>query len=253
MRICLLGEFRVLKHGQTVTFRSGGKAEVVLSTLALRRGKGLARTALLDAVWPDTERQLAAQSLNTLVYSLHRQLGDALGGATPSVHEDHFYRLNSEAGVSVDVDELLSLADEGDGLARAGDEAAAGERYARAVELYSGDLTGGTSVHDVIERERVRALCIRVLWNLVQYEYSRERFSASLELAHRLLSTDPCREDAHRLIMHCYLRTGERAQALRQYRVCETVLREEFDALPEAATRTLFNQVRVDPSRVLLQ
>ncbi|NTU64270.1 MAG: alpha/beta hydrolase, partial [Chloroflexi bacterium] len=68
--------------------------------------------------------------------------------------------------------------------------------------------------------------------------------------ASRLLTVDPCREDAHRLAMRCYARRGERAQALRQYQVCETVLRSEFDAVPEPATRQLFDQIRLSPASV---
>jgi DNA-binding SARP family transcriptional activator len=64
----------------------------------------------------------------------------------------------------------------------------------------------------------------------------------------QLLLMDPCREDAHRMAMQCHVLRGERAQALRQYRVCERILRLEFDAAPEEATRALFDQVRLDPS-----
>lgn len=50
--------------------------------------------------------------------------------------------------------------------------------------------------------------------------------------------------------MRCYVRQGERAEALRQYRLCESVLRVEFDALPEPATTALFAQIRLDPGSV---
>jgi DNA-binding SARP family transcriptional activator len=48
--------------------------------------------------------------------------------------------------------------------------------------------------------------------------------------------------------MRIRVRRGERAQALRQYRVCEHVLRSEFNAAPEALTRDLFEQIRVGSS-----
>jgi hypothetical protein len=50
--------------------------------------------------------------------------------------------------------------------------------------------------------------------------------------------------------MRCCVRSGERAQALRQYRLCVDILRSEFDALPEPATVALFDQVRRDPGSV---
>jgi hypothetical protein len=50
--------------------------------------------------------------------------------------------------------------------------------------------------------------------------------------------------------MRCYVRRGERAQALRQFRICESVLRTEFNAPPEPATLALFERVRLTPAEV---
>ena len=50
--------------------------------------------------------------------------------------------------------------------------------------------------------------------------------------------------------MRCCVRRGERAQALRQFRVCERILRSEFDAPPGGATLALFEQVRTAPEQV---
>jgi DNA-binding SARP family transcriptional activator len=77
-----------------------------------------------------------------------------------------------------------------------------------------------------------------------------EEYPAALAYALRLIACDPCREDAHRVVMRARVRQGERAQALRQYRLCERVLREEFDARPEALTTELFERIRVDPGSV---
>ena len=43
---------------------------------------------------------------------------------------------------------------------------------------------------------------------------------------------------------------GQRAQALRQYRLCREVLADEFDAVPEPATEELYEMLRMDPARV---
>jgi len=73
-------------------------------------------------------------------------------------------------------------------------------------------------------------------------------YATCLQYAHRLLVCEPCREDAHRLIMRCHVRRGERAQALRQYQVCLRMLREEFSADPEPDTTALYDLVRTDPA-----
>jgi hypothetical protein len=50
--------------------------------------------------------------------------------------------------------------------------------------------------------------------------------------------------------MRCYVRLGERAQALHQYRLCEAMLRSEFQATPEPATTELFDRIRLAPEHV---
>ena len=86
-----------------------------------------------------------------------------------------------------------------------------------------------------------------MLAQLAHLDYVRGDYTSCLTHTMRLLAYDPCREDAYRLIMRCYVLTGERAQALRQYRLCETILRTEFGAVPEPATTALFDCIRLNP------
>ena len=51
--------------------------------------------------------------------------------------------------------------------------------------------------------------------------------------------------------MCCYAFLGERVQAMRQYLLCERLLRETFDAGPEPATRELYDRLRLSPAGVL--
>lgn len=82
------------------------------------------------------------------------------------------------------------------------------------------------------------------------YYFKVTDYAVSLRYSQLLLTLDPYREDAHRLAMRCYVRRGERSQALRQYRLCVHALRAEFDAAPEPATTALFDEVRANPGTV---
>ncbi len=245
--ICLLGGFRLLKHGALVRLRSGGKAEALLSSLALRHGYAAPRDLLLQVVWPQSEPPLAAQSLHTLVYSLHKELGDAIGGAPPVVHVDRSYRLNVDAGIGIDIVEFEKHVSAAEHSARAHEEQGSATAYATAVRLYTGDLLVDTDLHAVLERERLRSLYLTALARLADHHYEQGDCMNALGCALAILVDDPCREDAHRLAMRCYVWRGERAQALRQYQLCERILRREFDAIPEPATTSLFDQIRLDP------
>ncbi len=122
--------------------------------------------------------------------------------------------------------------------------------YDQSIRLYRGDLSVELDVGSVLERERLRARFLSLLAYLADYQYRAGNYGACLDHAWSLLRHDPCREDAHRVVMRCYVRRGERAAALRHYHVCEHILHAEFDAAPEPATTVLFDQIRLRPSRV---
>ena len=248
--VCLLGSFRVMKSGRVVALKPGGKAQSLLANLALRAQLGLPRDQLLTMLWPASDQALASQSLNTLVYSLHRVLGDALSGRPPVIHEDGLYRLNAEDGVTVDIAAFDAAADDGDRATRNGDIATAFAAYRGAADLYLGDLVFASDVHQVIERERLRARYLSIRAQLADRRFADGDFSGALDSALELLAHDPCREDAHRLVMRCYYRLGQRSQALRQFRLCRDVLAAEFEAVPEPATEELYELLRTQPSLV---
>jgi DNA-binding SARP family transcriptional activator len=250
IQICLLGNFRLLQAGRPLALRSGGKTEALLCQLGFQARRRIARPALLHLLWPDSDDGQASQSLNSLVYSIHRQIGRAIGGAAPVLHEDGYYRLNSEAGVGVDVAAFDALAQLGDQQAQAGDQHSAALSYSRCVQFYSGDLCLTNDVNAIVERERLRTRYLTLLAKLADHYCRIGDRAACLEYAWRLLGHDPCREDAHRVVMRCHVRCGERAAALRHYQLCVEILCREFGAAPEPATTALFEQIRCEPERI---
>ena len=248
--VCMLGRFRILKFGAPVSLRPGGKVEQLFGLLALQPREGVARDEVLGALWPTSDLPLAGQSLNTLVYWLHRTLGDGLAGHAPVRRVDGRYRLNTDDGLRVDIMEFDAAVDVGDRQGRDGDHLAAIASYDGAVALYAGDLVTATDVRHLLERERLRARYLAVRARLADHEFSMGDFDGALENALALLASDPCREDAHRMAMRCYVRVGQRAQALRQYAICRDVLALEFSATTEPATDELFDLVRTAPDRV---
>ncbi len=248
VRICLLGNFRVLTEKKQIQVE--GKTQALLSCLALKQNDSVPREKLLDLLWPDRSASLAGSSLNSLVYSVHKLLGDELDGAAPIVCAEGGYSLNTRAGMAVDVADFDALADAGDRELRAGRCPEAVAYYQQASGFYRGDLSVGVDLHAVIERERLRARYLNLLSHLADFAFSTGDYDLCLQHALRLLAHDPCREDAHRLVMRCYVRQGQRAQALRQFRLCETALRQEFDTVPEQETQSLFDRIRVAPERI---
>jgi len=251
IEVRLFGGLTLLKSGRPVTWRGGAKTEALLLSLALDEKRGVSRERLLGQIWPESDVALAVQSLHSLVHSLHRLLGDGINGAMPVVHAGEVYRLNVEAGMAVDITTFDALARRGDQDWHAGVWSAASECYRDAIALYRGDLHACTDDSAVVERERLRASYLVMLGRLADMARRDNDYPSALEYASLVLKYDAGREDAHRTLMYCYARLGQRVQALRQYLLCERLLRQIFDAVPEPATRALFDRLRLDPGGVL--
>ncbi|MCB0212729.1 MAG: hypothetical protein KDJ52_25525 [Anaerolineae bacterium] len=248
--ICLLGNFRLLNKGELVPIRAGGKREIFLAYLALQHGRRVPRERLVQMLWPDSDLSLGLNSLNNLVYSLHKLLGPALQDTPPVLHQDGYLQLNTEADIDVDVTCFDTLVNTGNRHSQAGNSTAAIQAYHHAIELYRGDLCMSADPQSLVECERLRARYLKTLARLADHYYHANNYSAALEYVWQLLGQDCCREDAHRLVMRCYVRRGERAAALRHYQICVNLLRDQLGVEPEPATVALVEQIRLHPDQI---
>ncbi len=169
----------------------------------------------------------------------------------PVVHAGEIYRLNLEAGITVDITAFEAFARQGNQAWQLGNRSFACACYRNAVELYRGDLHACTDDSAVVERERLRNSYLLMLGRLADVARRNNDLWAALEYASLVLKHDAGREDAHRILTSCYVALGQRVQALRQYLLCERLLRETFDAVPEPATRELYDRLRLEPGAVL--
>jgi DNA-binding SARP family transcriptional activator len=250
VQVCLFGGLVLLKRGRAVAQRGGPKTEALLLSLAIHGMRGCSRERLLALLWPDMDPVLASHSLRSLVHSLHKQVGDALEGATLITQVGKIYRLNFKAGIITDLDRFDVLARTGNQHWDQGCWSAARAAYLEAVALYRGELRAGSDASARAERDRFRALYLVMLGRLADLARGDDDYPSALDFASLILRYDPGREDAHRTLMCCYARLGQRVQAMRQYLLCERELRETFEAVPEPATRALYDRLRLEPETV---
>ena len=250
IQICLLGSFRLLKAGQPMSLRGGSKIEVLLAYLGLRSDECIARALLTELLWPDSDLPRAEHSFRSLLHSLQRQLGDVLGGAPLIVHSDGCYQLNRAAGVDTDIARFDALVQRGDQQAQL-DYPAAAATYHQAIALYRGDLhVGEADVQAVLTREHLRSHFLALLLRLATLHFDHQQYLEAIELLRRLLYLDPCFEHAHRLLMRCYARLGQRSVAVHHYGLCRDILRSELDTTPDPETHALVDQIRREPHSV---
>ena len=246
---------RIQLLGQTVVQRADGsivegplwrraKVRALLAFLALQRGQPVHRSTLIEALWPNLRYSAALHNLNTTVYNLRRSLEPTLqqGSASRYIqYEGDCYFLNGGSIHWLDAEAFEK------GIIRARrepDPVTAMALYRQALALYQGDFLADLLGHDIrwcwTERERLRELYLAALEELGSLCEGQQQEQEAVHLYLKALAVDACRETACRRLMRLFMRRGDRAAAVAQYRHLVEALRRELEVLPSQETRLLY-------------
>lgn len=206
------------------------------------------RDALAMALWPDHESDAARHSLASALYRIKSAFGDL---ACPVEANGERVRLRLDGALWVD---MLAFERRAAPLAALSGTASldppARRRLHRALHGYGGDFMPMVDAEwALIERERLRCLRLDALYALAAVHAGADDWRAVVTTTRALTVAEPLREDAHRLLMTGYARTGNRALALRQYRHCAAVLAAELGVEPMDETSALYRSLCAPVSR----
>ncbi len=220
LRARLLGALEVELNGAVIDSPVSQRPWAVFAYLALAP-RPMARAELASRFWPDVLDQSARASLRSALWTLRRQIGDAL-----KVDGERVGLADDEKAVWIDVREFERLAP---------------SEPERALQLSRGDLLEGLEDDWAVEaRDRHRARVIELLEELAGAAEER----AAIGLTRRQVELDRFDEDAHRRLIERLDRAGDRAGAMRTYRGLAERLRRELGVAPSRQTRELVEQLR---------
>jgi DNA-binding SARP family transcriptional activator len=238
LEITLFGTLGVQSAGDAQMQFPSGKVKHLFAYLLLNRHTIHPRERLAGLFWGDEDDHRARHCLNTALWRLNRILSQ------PGLKTAMYLRIdaqsigfNTASDFWLDVDEFESRCTLAEQIGPdAPDEQAA--LYRQAVSYYPADLL--IDCYEdwcLIERERFRCMYLRALSRLLAHYSAAGDYDAAIDCARRILACDHLREDVHRDLMHLYLITDQPADALRQYRTCEGLLRRELAVEPMPETR----------------
>ena len=92
-------------------------------------------------------------------------------------------------------------------------------------------------------RAAQRALLVRGLECLAATSESTGDRSLAIQYGNEILDLEPFRETAYRHLMRLHAAMGNRAEALRVFERCRTLLRDELGASPSQQTEALFLEI----------
>lgn len=242
--ICLFGAYPVRVNGQPWHLGISGTTERLFQYLLVNRGRESRREYLADLFWRSSTPERQRSALNSAVWRIKRQLRGVDGIDLCCDGPAIFLQIDDSVGMDArELTEIvLSLAPDDDMS-----EAVAG-RLRRALEACDAPFMDGvTSDWVLTERERLFNLQIRGLTLLMHWLGQQRKYEDALEIGRRLLAADPARESAQCEVMWLYMLNGQRAQAIRQYKLFRAWLRQELDIEPMPETKALYDHIRLEP------
>ena len=114
--------------------------------------------------------------------------------------------------------------------------------YAQAQHLYRGDFLEDLPYDEWVlaDRRHLRMLYIETVNRLAEARLDFGEIDEALELSQRLLNCDPCDESAHRRVMRCYARSGNRGMLTQQYEACADAMERVLGLAPDPKTVELY-------------
>jgi LuxR family maltose regulon positive regulatory protein len=247
LRVRFFGHFEMLCDEQLIHLGRNGKALTILKYLLAHRSRPVSQDHLMGWLWPHSNLKKARWSLNSAIHTLRKLLSECAAGSGSAnysyvVLEEGYYRVCSEVHILSDVDEFDTHYEEGRRLQTQGKLEQAASHYERAISLYRGEYLVEDLYEDwtMVERERLSNAYIDMLGRLAHYYHQTGHHQESIRACYRILEKDRCHEESYRVLMRSYMRLGLRGRALRQYRLCERILRQEYGSAPSAETQALY-------------
>jgi len=248
LKIQMLSTFRVAVNGQELNGRLNGKARALLKILAAHRDRVLARDALMEMVWPDTDPATGSISLKVTAHNLRVALEPAKPTGTPStwiLFRDGTYYLDRDSAVWIDIEEIDRLWRVGRQAESHGDAEGARVAYRGVEALYTGDFLEEDIYDDwtTIRREQLRDMYLDAISRLADFAVMNGDHRDAIRYCHKIIDTDPCREDAYRVLMSSHGALNQRARAGAWYAVCRTLLKREMGVGPASDTVKVFESL----------
>jgi DNA-binding SARP family transcriptional activator len=223
------------------------KALALAAYLALN-DQPQSRDSVAGLLWPDLDQEHARSALRS-----------ALRGLTTPIPVDWIQASRTTLALKRDVT-WVDVSDFSDRLAQCGSHGHALDTlcdecvslYQQALALYPADFLSGFHLPDSAEydhwqlnqQEWLRRELAGVMRGLAHYEAEAKRFESAIAYARRWLALDELHEPAYRLLMRLFAASGQRSEALRQYRQCVDVLNRELASPPEDETSQLYEAIQ---------
>jgi DNA-binding SARP family transcriptional activator len=228
-QLALLNGFELTRDGVAIPLSSG--PQHLLAYLAVN-DRSLRRVHVAGILWTDVSDERAAGNLRSALWRMRLAGLDLVGT------QGDCLRLSPR--VDVDVRETVRL------TRLVLDPAADVSALDLEESQFVGELLPGWYEDWVVlERERQRQICLHLQEGLCETWTRAGHYEKAVLAGLAAVAGEPLRESAHRALIGAYLAEGNRAEAIRQYGLYRSVLRDELHLEPSDRLTSLLDGLPV--------
>lgn len=237
LRVLALGPAAVYRHEVLLGPSDWGYAKPRELLYFLLGEQAVRKEQIGAALWPEAAASTLRNSFHTCLHQVRR----TLGRSDRIAFRGGRYAFNRALEYSYDVEQFEAAVAAADA-----EPANRLESLTEAVRRYRGDYLADLSGLDWVDtrRQAVRQLFERSLLRLGEQYVAVGQDSAAATLFERAIAHDPLMEPAHRALIACHLRMGDRGGAARRYRDLVEVLADELGVRPSPETTALLRPRR---------
>jgi DNA-binding SARP family transcriptional activator len=244
LHITCFGGFTVRRSGLPVALCSNRNGQTILRYLLTQQGHRASVDALMAALWPEEESEIAHHKLQVAVSALRRSLNNGFDcdpGGGYILCKNRVYQLNPAVSLRTDVEEFLAFYQAGQQANGNGTVA----QFEKACQLYAGPYLTEDLYADwsFMRREQLSHIYLSMCGTLADNYLEAGRYEATVKWATAILKENQSDEAAHRQLIRAYFALGRRSDALRQFHRCQYILNEELGVQPMPETTELFHTI----------
>lgn len=259
MEIGVLGPLSVRLAGGSIV-PTAGKPRQLLALMALRCGRVVPVSTLMEEVWGDAIPRSGLTTLQTYVLQLRRLITEALPADSPWTAKDllttsfNGYSL-AVTPQSFDLAEFERLAALGDLALERGDTANASKQLGQALALWRGQALmdvpmGRALAMEVIGMEEAR---MRVQEQRIVADLHLHKHAMLIPELRKLVAENPMHENICALLMIAFHRAGSVPRALQVFRNLRQALISELGVEPSSRLQKLHQALLSNAPEISLQ
>ena len=221
IRLRLLGSFHLDVDGKPMTevLAHSPKGIQLIQYLILNRGHMETTQALTRAMWPESDAVRPESALKTLISRLRTllvQVSPLLGACLKTVRGG--YQWEAQDGVTVDVEDFLSLAEELHGRIDVENDLQT-HAFRKMMSLYTGRLLQDQEQPEWMQQraESLHRLYLNVVEEALQKLQDAGRMQQMVSICREALDADPMSSTLNMRLMDGLMNTGRESDAIRQY------------------------------------